>query len=201
MAWKPDYATTAELRDFATRSGVTVDDAFLAMDVTAASRIVDKHTDRQFGKVDASEARRYTPWWDRRRSRWIVELDDLFSATGLAVAVAAGPVDVFELEPINALKVGKVFERLVIEPESANRPAGLEQNEVTITTDKWGWLAVPPAVKLATLMEGNRLQWRRNAPGGVAGSPDQGSEVRLLARVDADVPVILSEYVRWWGAG
>jgi hypothetical protein len=191
----------ADLREYATRSAETLDDAFLTMDVPAASRAVDRHTHRQFGKVDASEARRYSARWDRRRWRWVVDIDDLYSAAGLTVAVAAGAVDVFELEPVNALKVGKVYERLIVEPESANQPAGREENEVTITTDKWGWAAIPLPVKLATLQQGTRFAWRREAPAGVAGSPDQGSEIRLLARLDPDVSVMLGEYVRWWGAG
>ncbi|HZN76388.1 MAG TPA: hypothetical protein VFC00_32575 [Micromonosporaceae bacterium] len=201
MAWKPNYVTDPELRDYATRSTETVDDAYVALAATSASRAVDNHTFRQFGKVDASEARRYTARWDRRRSRFMVEIDDLYDATGLVVTVAAGTVDVLELEPVNALKVGKVYERIVIEPESANRPTGREANEVTVTTAKWGWPAFPAPVKQAALLQGNRFIWRRDAPAGVAGSPDSGSEVRLLARLDADVAVALTDYVRWWGAG
>ncbi|HZO67757.1 MAG TPA: phage gp6-like head-tail connector protein [Kribbellaceae bacterium] len=201
MVWKPDYVTLAELRDYATRTAEVVDDAYLAIAATAASRAVDRHTGRQFGKVDAAQARRYTARWDRRRRRWVVEIDDLFSAAGLTVAVEAGPVDVFELEPTNALLDGKVYERLIVEPESVNQPTGRTENEVTATTDKWGWSAFPAAVKQATLLQGSRLSWRRDAPAGVAGSPDQGSEIRLLARLDPDVSVALGDYVRWWGAG
>jgi len=201
MAWKPDYITLTELRDYATRSTETLDDAFLAMAIAASSRAVDRHTSRQFGKVDASQARRYSARWDRRRRRCVVEIDDLYDAAGLTVAVAAGPIDAFDLEPVNALLDGKVYERLIVKPESANQPTGRTENEVTVTTDKWGWPAFPVAVKQATLLQANRLAWRRDAPGGVAGSPDQGSEVRLLARLDPDVGVTLADYVRWWGAG
>lgn len=200
MAWKPDYVTLTELRNYVTRSGETVDDSFLTIAAGAASRAVDRHTHRQFGKVDAGQARRYSARWDRRRRRWVVEIDDLYSATGLVVAVAAGPVDVFELEPVNALADGKVYERLVIKPESTHRPTGHVENEVTATTDKWGWSAFPVAVVNATLLQGSRLASRRDSPYGIAGSPDQGSELRLLARVDVDVAVSLGDYVRWWGA-
>lgn len=200
MVWKPDYVETAELREYATRSGETVDDAFVAIAAGAASRAVDKHCFRQFGKVDDPEARRYTARWDRRRRRWIVEIDDLYDAAGLGVAVAAGPVDVFELEPVNALLLGKVYERLVIAPESTHHPTGREEHEVTATTDKWGWPAFPVAVQQATFLQGSRLLARRESPYGVAGSPESGSEVRLLARLDPDVAVSLGDYVRWWGA-
>lgn len=201
MVWKPDYVTLVQLRDYVTRSGVTADDAFLTIAAGAASRAIDTHTCRQFGKVDASQARRYTARWDRRRRRYVVEIDDLHDATGLAVAVDAGPVDAFDLEPVNALQDGKVYERLVIKPESANQPTGRAEHEVTVTTDKWGWPAFPVPVVQAALLQGSRLSWRRDAPAGVAGSPDQGSEVRLLARLDPDVAVTLGGYVRWWAAG
>lgn len=201
MAWKPDYVTLVQLRDYVTRSGVTTDDAFLTIAAGAASRAIDRHTGRQFGKVDVSQARRYTARWDRRRARFVVEIDDLYDAAGLAVAVDAGPVDAFDLEPVNALLDGMVYERLIIKPESTHKPTGRVEHEVTITTDKWGWPVFPVPVVQAALLQGSRLSWRRDAPAGVAGSPDQGSEVRLLARLDPDVAVSLGGYVRWWGAG
>jgi hypothetical protein len=50
------------------------------------------------------------------------------------------------------------------------------------------------------LLQASRLDFRRVAPAGVAGSPETGSEVRLLARVDPDVAVSLKDYIRWWAA-
>lgn len=197
MVWKPDYVTLTQLRDFATRSGETVDDAFLTIAAGAASRAVDRHTGRQFGKSDASQARRYTARWNRRRGRWVVVIDDLYDVAGLAVAVAAGAVSAFDLEPVNALFDGKVYERIAIKPESANLPTSREP-EVTVTTDKWGWPAFPVSVVEASLLQASRLASRRDSPYGIAGSPDEGSEVRLLARVDPDVAVSLGDYRRRW---
>jgi len=48
-----------------------------------------------------------------------------------------------------------------------------------------------PIWKVATVLQANRLLKRRHAPFGVAGSPELGSELRLLARVDPDVAVSL----------
>jgi hypothetical protein len=59
---------------------------------------------------------------------------------------------------------------------------------------------VPSAVKQACLIQASRFFTRRYAPFGVAGSPESGSEMRLLAKVDPDVAVILGPYVTWWGA-
>lgn len=59
---------------------------------------------------------------------------------------------------------------------------------------------IPSAVKQACLIQASRFVTRRYAPFGVAGSPDSGSEIRLLAKVDVDVAVILGPYISWWGA-
>jgi len=71
---------------------------------------------------------------------------------------------------------------------------------MVITANPWGWSAVPVPVKEATYLQASRFHSRRDSPYGIAGSPDQGSELRLLSRVDPDVAVSLSDFVRWWAA-
>jgi hypothetical protein len=198
MVWKPDYCTLVEAKAYV-KVEDTDDDTQFALAVTAASRAIDDETERQFGQTAGTEARRYDARWDKRRTRWLVDVDDIQDVTGLAVAVAAGAVTPFDLLPLNAALTGKPYERLLIKPESANQPTGTEEGEVTVTA-KYGWNAVPVTIKLATLLQISRWHSRRDAPFGVAGSPDQGSEIRLLARVDPDVKVMLRGYYRWWGA-
>jgi len=48
----------------------------------------------------------------------------------------------------------------------------------------------------ACLLQSSRIAARRDSPFGVAGSPETGSELRLLDRVDPDVAVTLSRYRR-----
>lgn len=205
MAWQPDYTTVAELRAYATRSIDTVDDVELALAVTAASRAVDRHTNRQFGRVDAAEQRAYTATWDRRRERWVVEIDDLMDDTGAAPRVLAedgtdlGAITAYVLEPVNAPQRGRPWTRLVVLPASATSPTGAHPAEVAATR-LWGWTAIPGPVRQATLLQGSRLFSRRTSPYGVAGSPELGSELRLLARLDPDVAVVLGGYIRWWAA-
>ena len=198
MVWKPDYCTVVEAKAYVKVEDAD-DDAQFALAVTAASRAIDDETERQFGQTAAPEARRYDARWDKRRQRWLVAVDDIQDVTGLAVAVAAGAVTPFDLLPLTAAFTGKPYERLLIKPESVNQPTGTEDGEVTVTA-KYGWTAVPPTIKLATLFQVNRWHARRDGPFGVAGSPDQGSEIRLLARLDVDVKVMLRGYIRWWGA-
>jgi uncharacterized phiE125 gp8 family phage protein len=197
MAWAPDYVTAPDLKAYL-RIDDTVDDAQVALAITAASRAVDRHTNRQFGLAAAAEERRYTASWDRRRCRWVVGIDDLMTVTGLVVTTEAGTVDAYELQPGNAAAEGRPWTRLVVQPESAVIPTGIEDG-VTVEA-RWGWTTVPVPVQQATLLQASRLFKRRDAPFGVAGSPELGSELRLLAKVDPDVAVVLGPYVRWWAA-
>lgn len=204
MSWEPDYATLPEAREYVTRHTSTVDDTFLALDLTAASRAVDRATSRQFGAVAAPEQRFYTPYWDRRKVRWVIEFDDLQTTAGFdpqlqdADGVDIGAVDDYVLEPRNAAVLGRPWERMIVRPGSTYQPTGLDYQAAFTAT--WGWTEVPAAVKEATLMQTSRLTARRNSPYGIAGSPDQGSEMRLLARLDPDVAVVVGSYRRWWAA-
>jgi hypothetical protein len=194
MAWAPDYVTLAAQKTY-TRIGDAVDDADLAVAITAASRAIDDHCNRQFGQVAAPELRRYTARPDYDRGVWVVDIDDLDDATGLTVTIGGVAVTPYTLEPVNAVLEGKVWTRLVVDPTSAVLPTGAE-NELSITV-KWGWTTVPVPVALAARLQTDRFAARRDSPYGVAGSPDQGgSELRLLARVDPDVGVSLRGYRR-----
>lgn len=197
MAWAPDYCSLAELKSFVKITD-TEDDDELGFAAAAASRAVDQHTGRQFGQVATAEERDYPARWDRRRERWIVQIDDVEDITAMTVIVEAGAVDVFQLEPVNAVKKKRVFTAIVVDPDAAFKPTG---GEALVTVDAlWGWTAFPAAVKQATLLQASRLFSRRTSPYGIAGSPEQGSELRLLAVLDPDVKVSLRPYIRWWAA-
>jgi len=195
MAWAPDYATAAELKSYL-RISDTDDDTQMGYAITAASRAIDKHCRRQFGSVSAEE-RVYTPVWDRHRRRWLVEIDDLqTAATGVEVD---GEVLVeYTLEPRNASSKGLPWTLLVVDKDATVVPTG-EEYEVAITA-AWGWTSVPTSVKQACVLQAARFFKRRDSPFGIAGSPELGSELRLLSKVDADVAVVLKPYVRWWAA-
>jgi hypothetical protein len=200
MAWAPDYATAAELAEYLSIEDA-VDEAFHQLAVTASSRAVDRDTNRQFGLEDEPVERFYTARYDRQRRRWVVEIDDLMTTTGLVVTVvggATGGVDVFDLKPANAAADGRPWTMLVVDPQSAELPTCAEDGVSVLAP--FGWTTVPDTVKEATLLQSSRLVTRRVAPFGVAGSPETGSEMRLLAKVDPDVSVTLGPYRRWWAA-
>ena len=207
MAWAPDYATAEELAAFV-RISDTDDDAQLSLAIAAASRTIDGPSgcSRQFGQVDAAVARYYTARWDRHMCRWVVDIDDLMSTSGLEVAVALdtdldytdGTITGYDLLPINAAADGRPWTQLAVRFTSSVQPNCTEHG-VRITA-LWGWSAVPDAIKEACLLQASRLVSRRDSPYGVAGSPQAGSEVRLLAKLDPDVAVALRPYRRVWGA-
>lgn len=197
MAWAPAYVTPDELKEFV-RVTDALDDVQVALAAEGASRAIDHAADpggmRQFGKVDAPEERRYTARWHRRRRRWAVEVDDLMSTVGVVVSVPAGSITAYTLTPVNAAQKSRPWTHLVVDPASSVQPTG-EEFEVVMVAP-WGWTAVPQTVKQATLLQGSRFLSRRESPYGVAGSPELGSELRLLARVDPDVAVQVAPFVR-----
>lgn len=193
MAWQPDYVTVAELAEFV-RADEVVDADELGLAVAAASRAIDDATNRQFGKVDAAEQRFYVGRINYRRGRWYAEVDDLADITGLSVEIGGVTVTGFTLEPPNAPQKGRPYTRIVFGPTAEAFPGGRDF-DVAVTA-VWGWAAVPETIREATLLQASRFFARRQSPYGVAGSPEIGSEVRLLARADPDVAVAVRSYVR-----
>ena len=182
MAWAPDYAEVDDLAAY-TRIPDDADDVQLGLAIATASRGIDDHCRRQFGLVAAPEARHYPVRWDARRGQYVADIDDLMTTTGLELdgEAVADPL----LLPRNAAAKGGPWTTLVL----SDAPA----REVEITA-RWGWAEVPDAIVQACLLQASRLFSRRNSPYGVAGSPDTGSELRLLAKVDPDVAVALRPY-------
>lgn len=194
MAWAPDYVDVIDLRDYL-RIVDSDDDVELAFAISAAARAVDHDTGRQFGKVDVAEVRTYYARPDYCRGWWVLDVDDYQTAAGLVVTVVgAGAVTTFTKEPVNAAAKGRPWTRIVFTADSQFQP-DTHPHEVSVTA-VWGWTAIPATVKQATLLQAARFYTRRQAPFGVAGSPDQGSELRLLAKVDPDVAVTLRNYRR-----
>lgn len=206
MAWAPDYCTVAELKDLL-RIDVsdTEDDVLLGLAITAASRAIDRATERQFGNSGTAQARYYTAWWDRETCLWVVDIDDVQNNAGLTVSYDsaddggyADTITGYRLGPRNAAADGKPWTRLLVARGSAVRP-GTVVDGVRVDAI-FGWDLVPETIREACLLQANRVQARRDSPFGIAGSPENGSELRLLARVDPDVALMVKPYRRMWGA-
>lgn len=194
MAWAPDYITSAELKNELNINDA-LDDVWVDLVVTAASRAIDRHTRRQFGVLDAPATRQCGPATYRAElDQWIVPIPDLMTDDGLLVEMGGVTIAGAELQPVDAADDGRPWTRLALaEASSVVWPTRARRVAVTA---RWGWSAVPATISAAALLQAQRFYARRDSPYGVAGSPDLGSELRLLAKVDADVAVMLAEYVR-----
>jgi hypothetical protein len=131
-----------------------------------------------------------------------VDTDDFSDTTGLVVAFDATgngayttTVTGYRAGPMNAPDKGLPYNSLLFDL-GVVPPLWEEGVRVTVA---WGWAAHPPAVVGANLLQAHRFLKRRDSPFGVAGSPELGNELRLLAKVDPDVAVMLSPYKLDWG--
>lgn len=194
MALTNCYTTLAELKA-ALGIDDSVDDTALEAAITAASRMVDDYTERFFyrdGTTQSPVARYYTP-----QDIMVLPIDDIYSITEVAIDAAFDQTysTVFAtsdylVEPVNNPRKGWPYTR-IIATGSYIYPYPLPQS--VRVTGIWGWNAVPAEVSMATLLQASRLFTRRQSPFGIAGAPDLGV-VRLSARLDADVEVLLKSF-------
>jgi hypothetical protein len=192
VAWKPDYLTLAEAREYVrVPAGDTVDDAVLQVWVTAVSREIDQACNRQFGQLAAPAARVYrqAPAYDPESGLWRMLIDDTQDLTGMTVNGVAYASSGTTLLPDNAPADGRPWTMLGFATQPSLSYPGAPV--ATTVVNRWGWTAVPTQVPGAARLQLSRVNWRRDAPAGTAGSPESGSEIRLLAKLDPDVVAML----------
>lgn len=191
MVWKPDYVTAVGVQEYL-RVDDTADNAQFGIWATASSRAVDRKCNRQFGSIAAPAARTYRrpAVLNPASGLWELEIDDVQTAAGLLVGGVAYASSGAVLLPDNAPAEGVPWERLGFTSQPLTPTAGAPTTLVVTAT--WGWTAVPQQVVGACYLQSSRWAARRDSPLGIAGSPDQGSELRLLARLDPDVATTLT---------
>ena len=199
MPWAPDYIEPEELADFV-HTDVETDRVELVSAISSASRAIDDATHRQFGSVPA-EARIYTPRWSTSSGMWVIHCDDFASITKIELDTAGDgtfatevPVSSGVFMPHNATAIGRVYERVGLRSTVA-AVTTLGKGSARLTAS-WGWPAYPNTIVTGTKLQASRFFARRNSPYGVAGSPDQGSEIRLLAKADPDVILAVRPFKR-----
>lgn len=191
MVWAPDYVTAAQLKSYL-KIQHDDDDLFLANWATAVARNVDDYCSRQFGQVGTAETRYYTPVWDRNECKTFIEIDDLQDVTGFKLFNPDGTeITDYTFYPRNALVKGMVYTEVAVETRYTKEMSAL---------GLWGWTSVPASIPTSTYIQASRLDARRSSPFGIAGSPTDGSEIRLLAQLDPDFKTTLKPYVRKWYA-
>ena len=172
----------------------TVDDTWLEICITAASRAIDNFTERVFYTTEGSRV--YIPY-----DNFLVEIDDLASLTSLKTSTNVDGVfdqtwgaNDRQLEPLNGIAGG------IPSPTTHIRAVGdywfpTAGQEATVqVTGTFGWSAVPDAVEHACLLQAARYFKRADSPMGVAGFDSMG--VVRLSRIDPDIATLLEPYCR-----
>jgi hypothetical protein len=171
------------------------DDLILAA-CNAASRYIDDACGRRFYADTTTSARTY-----RLRGRLYATddgealmVDDIASATGLAVAIGSGAtfttITDYESLPDNAIVRGYPITELL---RTASCWRGYGPTARVRVTAKWGWPAVPDAIAEAAKLQAVRLFRRKDSPEGVMASAEWGA-VRV-SRIDPDVEALVRPYM------
>lgn len=189
------YITLNELKS-ALNIDDSVDDSALSAALTSAAGAVTAYCDRYFGQtgtIGTPVTRMYRP--DDRR----VFTDDLVSYTAVEYAdadaaswtsigtasVIAMPANAATLEPAHPYTSLHAI-------SSAEWP---DADGWVRITGVWGWPAVPPQIKQATLLQAVRLATSRSVPLGIVGGME-AMPMRLGAGLHPDARVLCEPYVR-----
>lgn len=193
------YVSVPELKSTLSMAGETYADADITLALDAASELVDRVTGTSFAKDTSDVARYFTAY-----SADVLSIDDLAALTELAtdedgdgVFEAVWAATDFVLEPLNAATLGRPWALVRRLPSGARRFP--PRSRAVRITGRWGWPAVPAAVREATsILAGRLLKRARETPFGVAGLGLDDQAVRIT-RVDPDVSALLRAYVRRGG--
>jgi hypothetical protein len=178
----------------------SVDDTNLTTAVNAANSAVVAYCGRNFDDAGTATARVFTP-----DDRYTLVCDDFHTTTGLVVKTDDNDDGTFEttwastdyqLEPLNG-RVGTVtvpYTRIVA--LSTRTWPGPSRRALVQVTAQWGWASLPADVKEAALVKASRLFKRKDSPEGVLGGFADLGAVRVSAREDPDVMLLLRPYRR-----
>jgi hypothetical protein len=192
-----NYLTLEQLRTSSQLGDLPVDD-FAQIAIDSAEEAIEAYCGRRFWKDSGGTAVRYFSADDS----YCVVVDDLVTAGTVAtdndgdgVYETTWDATAFSLSPINAAAKDKPYTRILTTPLATQTfPSG--RNGVKVTGD-WGWPSIPQRVVQATLIQATRFFKRaRSSPMGIETVTIDGQPVRIRAKLDADVEVMLSSLIR-----
>lgn len=192
------YCSTQELVIYIGKT-TTTDDDLLSKAVAAATAAIDDFCGRVFSNDDTASARVFEPW-----SMWEIRIDDFHTTSGLIVATdddddgtfeTTWSASDYEIEPFNGNVSGiSGFPYWTIRSVSNRRfPTCIRRRGTVQVTAKWGWSAIPNAVKQAALILAQEYFRLRDAPFGVAGVDAFGP---IRVRDNHAAKKLLEPYVR-----
>lgn len=188
------YATLDELKA-ALRINDYIDDASLERAVEGASRRIDGVCDRRFYLDSSASARVFHP-----TSQWRCDVDDVGTTSGFVLKTDEDGDGVYEttwsavdyeLGPLNNLVKGSPVYKIT--GHGRIFPTDVYPAPVEVTA-RWGWPAVPHAIREATVLLAGRMFKRQDSLLGVAGVSDLGA-IPVL-RFDSDIEELVAPYVR-----
>jgi hypothetical protein len=173
------YANLDQLKAYSQISDTVTDD-ILEVALDAAEDLIDRWCRRTFTPPETGQ-RIYEP-------ASVLRIDDLTELDTVEAQTshegAWSEVSRFELLPLNDI------------PKTHIRFSRLFAHRVRVT-GKFGWPEPPPAVTQAAVIQASRLAQRRNAAFGIATLPGlDGTGMRLLSKLDADVELLLQPFRR-----
>lgn len=184
----------------------TVDDNRLTLAADAATQIIQTYCDRHFVQQATASARVFTAL-----SPWLLEVDDISTATGLIVKTDEDGDGVFEttwdtsdyqLEPLNGKMGGQNWPYTRIRAIDA-REFPLEYGQAVVQiTARWGWANpdaaadyLPHPVEQAAQIQAVSIFKSVDAPLGIAGFGDIGI-MRLRQAIHPVAAALLAPYRR-----
>jgi hypothetical protein len=181
MALGDPYVELARLKDYLKfKPDNEAQDDNLMDAINAASGEIEKHCNRQFNKADEATARVYEP-----DDEYTVAVDDFWSTDGLKVEVDSNgdgtfvyevPSSDYEVYPRNGVVDGQPgWPYYEIQFVNSVLPIYSRRRGVVRVTAKWGWTAVPEAVRQACVIIAAETFQLKDAPFGTAGMDQFGN--------------------------
>lgn len=191
------YVTPDQVKGYINLNSATTDEQIVDS-IATASRAIDRICGRRFYADLTATARIYDT------DTYCVRVDDFWTSTGLVVETDSGADATFEatiaaagyeLRPLNGIVDGESgwpFNEI----RAVNTPFPVQTYRAAVrVTAKWGWAAVPPAVKTAcVILTEETLKLAREAPFGVTG---YGAFGPIRVRDNPRVTAMLSPYIRY----
>lgn len=194
-----DYIALSELKTFIGYTGSGQDDN-LNMAIDAGSRAIDDYCGRFFHQT-ALQTRTYDCEFPD-----FAPVDDISTTTGLVIKSlqSDGTVDTtytintdFFLHPQNAASETPVmpYNKIVMALVNSGKLLPTGHRKGLSVYAKFGFPAVPEAVKQAAAIQSSRYWQRRHSPMGFSGNPETGqAPVIFLAELDPDVQNLIKRF-------
>jgi len=185
----------------------TVDDALIDEVITAASRAIDEYCGTIFYSVNDGTAF-YTAVDYTRVVAFHLPINTVHTIAtdgdGNGTYETVWSSTDYALLPSNAAILdgtgAKPWNEIVVTPSGANAFPARLINGVRVT-GHFGWANVPKAVKMAAIAQSAMIFEGRRAPFGVIGSSDQGTVMRMSARMHPEAVMLLEGYRIHLGVG